>query len=57
MAQTVIHELLHVAGFNDRALADAVAASRGEKVSFANTWDGTIAASKYWDAELVKHCH
>jgi hypothetical protein len=57
MAETVIHELLHHAGFNDRALANAAARWRGETVSFANTWEGTVAASEYWDKLLQEHCH
>jgi len=58
MAQTAIHELLHHAGFADRALADAVARYKHlDPVSFANTWEGTLAASTYWDDELKKHCH
>lgn len=57
MAETAIHELLHHAGFNDRALANTAARWRGETVSFANTWEGTLAASKYWDELLQEHCH
>lgn len=58
MAQTTIHELLHHAGFNDRALADAVARHNHlDPVSFANSWEGTIAASTYWNDELITHCH
>lgn len=56
MAQTAIHELLHHAGFSDRALANTAAFYRGEKVSFANTWEGTLAASKYWDKLLTEKC-
>jgi hypothetical protein len=57
MAQTTIHELLHLAGFNDRALANTTAFLKGENVSFANNWEGTLAASDYWDAYLKEHCH
>jgi hypothetical protein len=57
MAQTVIHELLHHAGFGDRALANAAARWRGETVSFANGWEGSLAASNYWDKLLQEHCH
>lgn len=57
MAQTAIHELLHHAGFGDRALANTAAFYRGEKVSFANTWEGTLAASTYWNNTLNEHCH
>jgi len=43
---------------DDRALADAVARyNHLDPVSFANTWEGTLAASTYWDNELLKHCH
>jgi hypothetical protein len=57
MAQTVLHELFHHAGFSDRALANTAARWQGETVSFANTWEGTLAASKYWDTLLQEHCH
>lgn len=57
MAQTATHELFHHAGFGDRALANTAAFFRGEKVSFANTWEGTEAASTYWNNALKDHCH
>jgi len=56
MAQTAIHELMHHAGFGDRALANTAAFLRKENVSFANNWEGTLAASKYWNTLLDEHC-
>jgi YD repeat-containing protein len=56
MAAIVTHELLHYAGFNDWALAQAVASIKGERVSFPSGREGTYAASRYWNAELLRHC-
>jgi hypothetical protein len=57
MAQTAIHELLHHAGFGDRALANTAASLRRDNVSFDNSWEGTLAASRYWNKTLNEHCH
>lgn len=57
MAQTAIHEILHHAGLGDRALATTAAFLNGEKVSFANSWEGSLAASEYWDKTFTAHCH
>ncbi|HEU4507508.1 MAG TPA: hypothetical protein VFR78_04665, partial [Pyrinomonadaceae bacterium] len=56
MAQSVMHELMHHAGFGDTALARAVASIKGEDPVFTNDWQGTRAASIYWGKYLDSHC-
>jgi hypothetical protein len=56
MAQTVIHELFHHAGFGDRALANTAALIQGETVTFDDSREGTLAASAYWTKLLDKNC-
>ena len=56
MAQIVLHELFHHAGFSDRALAFTVGSIKGETVEFASNWEGTVAAATYWNDYLKIHC-